>query len=125
MAHGLTMIQRETLEFIREYITRNGRPPTMREIGSRFGITNNATNDRLMGLERKGYIARGSMISRGIRPTCPPSTTHPDILRELTELIVSYATTTGYSLVTPEDVIACAQVAASMIARPRSERRTG
>jgi repressor LexA len=65
----LTDRQREILTYIRQHITENGYPPTVREIGSAFGIrSTNGVADHLKSLERKGYLARGSLKSRALRP---------------------------------------------------------
>jgi len=63
----MTPRQREVLEFIKEFIGRAGYPPSLREICARFGIkgAKNAAK-HLDALERKGFIRRGSHISRGI-----------------------------------------------------------
>ena len=46
---------------------RDGFPPTVAEIGLRFGIkSNNGVNDHLLALERKGYVTRSSK-ARSIR----------------------------------------------------------
>lgn len=66
--HGLTDRQRMCLDFIRAHIDDRGYPPTLREIGQRMGIkSTNGVNDHLRSLERKGYIARDDVKSRGIR----------------------------------------------------------
>lgn len=65
----LTERQREILTFIETYITDNGYPPTVREIGKAFGIrSTNGVSDHLKSLERKGYLERGSLKSRALRP---------------------------------------------------------
>lgn len=65
---GMTARQEDILNFITSEITRQGYPPTMREIGTRFGIrSTNGVQDHLRALERKGYIAREDLKSRGIR----------------------------------------------------------
>jgi repressor LexA len=69
MAKGLTKRQRAILEFIIESIREHGYPPTIAEIGLRFGITStNGVNDHLVALEKKGYIERSSK-ARGIHVT--------------------------------------------------------
>jgi len=69
MAKGITQRQREVLDFIIENIREVGYPPTIAEIGERFGITStNGVNDHLQALERKGYIERSSK-ARGIHVT--------------------------------------------------------
>jgi len=67
MLEELTFRQKEVLEFISDYIQREGYPPTFREIGKRFKVAStNAVNDILEALERKGYIKRRPYLSRSI-----------------------------------------------------------
>ena len=54
----LTARQREVLGFIRTFTERHGAPPTVREIGDRFGFTARAAFDHLRALERKGALHR-------------------------------------------------------------------
>lgn len=66
---NLTVRQKDILDFIREHIVENGYPPTVREIGAAFGIrSTNGVADHLKSLERKGYLSRGSLKSRALRP---------------------------------------------------------
>ena len=65
----LTDRQREILEFITQSITARGYPPTLREIGTHFGIrSTNGVNDHLRALEKKGYLQREDLKSRALRP---------------------------------------------------------
>jgi len=67
-APPLTQRQRAVLDCIRAAIQREGRPPTLREIGAAVGIrSTNGVNDHLKALEAKGYIDRTSFRSRGLR----------------------------------------------------------
>lgn len=67
---GLTTKQQQVLDYIRQSIRERGYPPTLREIGSRFGIkSTNGVNDHLKALESKGYLTREDMKSRSLRPT--------------------------------------------------------
>ena len=67
MAGALTRKQRAILDFIRSEIARRGRPPTIREIGERFGLSSTGSvRDHLRALERKGYIDRRRHLARGI-----------------------------------------------------------
>jgi repressor LexA len=69
MAKGLTRRQAGILDFIIECIRDNGMPPTIAEIGAKFGISStNGVNDHLLALEKKGYITRSSK-ARAIRVT--------------------------------------------------------
>jgi repressor LexA len=66
---GLTDRQREVLGFISDSIRKRGYPPTLREIGSHFGIrSTNGVNDHLRALEKKGYLHREDLKSRALRP---------------------------------------------------------
>ena len=64
----LTDRQAMVLRFIQDSIASAGYPPTIREIGERLKIrSTNGVNDHLKALERKGYITREDMKSRGLR----------------------------------------------------------
>lgn len=66
MAKNLTRRQAAILQFIIESIRDAGYPPTIAEIGLKFGIAStNAVNDHLLALQRKGFIHRSSK-ARGI-----------------------------------------------------------
>ena len=54
----MTSRQREVLTFIRGFTERNSAPPTVREIGERFGFTARAAFDHLRALELKGMLQR-------------------------------------------------------------------
>lgn len=54
----LTSRQQDVLDFIRAFSTRQGVPPTVREIGERFRVTPRAAFDHLRALERKGALQR-------------------------------------------------------------------
>ena len=77
----LTPRQRAVLDCIRDTLRRDGRPPTLREIGAAIGIrSTNGVSDHLKALEVKGFIDRASGRSRGLRilepgggPVTPPS----------------------------------------------------
>ncbi len=69
MAKELTPRQAVILEFIIESIRDHGYPPTIAEIGAKFGISStNAVHDHLVALDKKGYITRSSK-ARGIHVT--------------------------------------------------------
>ena len=66
---GLTERQRNVLDFISDSIRKRGYPPTLREIGSHFGIkSTNGVNDHLRALEKKGFLHREDLKSRTLRP---------------------------------------------------------
>lgn len=63
----LTEKQKKILEFIKEFITENGYPPTIEEIMERFSFSSpNAVITHLSALEKKGFIKRRENTSRGI-----------------------------------------------------------
>ncbi|MFQ5735833.1 MAG: transcriptional repressor LexA [Thermodesulfobacteriota bacterium] len=63
----ITGRQREILEFIKEFISESGYPPTLREICARFRIKGpKNAGKHLEALERKGFIRRSARISRAI-----------------------------------------------------------
>lgn len=73
---SLTPRQNEIYEFIRACIQQQGAPPTIPEIGAKFGMkSTNGVNDLLNVLERKGYIIRRRGTARGIALTdqAPPA----------------------------------------------------
>ena len=65
----LTDRQRQVLDFIRMFGERHGVPPTVREIGEKFGFTARAAFDHLRALERKGMLRRTPLKSRAISVT--------------------------------------------------------
>lgn len=62
----LTKKQLEILNFIKLSTEKSGYPPTIREIGERFGITTKGAYDHLKAIEKKGYIRCTSNKSRAI-----------------------------------------------------------
>lgn len=67
---ALTERQQAILDFIRESIVSNQRPPTLREMMKRFGIAStNGVVCHLDVLEAKGKISRDAKHANGIRMT--------------------------------------------------------
>ncbi len=60
----LTERQQAILDFINEHIEDNGFPPSIREIGSHFGIYPATVQDHISALERKGCIQKKKFQSR-------------------------------------------------------------
>jgi len=59
MKSFLTPRQREVLEFLKEYISERGYPPTLREVARELGIKwTKGIEKHLQALEKKGYIKR-------------------------------------------------------------------
>ena len=67
MKNKLTERQQEIYEFIRATLAERGIPPSMREVGEKFGIrSTNGVEGHLSALERNGLIVRERGKSRGI-----------------------------------------------------------
>ena len=74
----LTVRQAEILAFVGSYLREHAYPPTLREIGARFGIrSTNGVTDHLRALERKGFLTRDEMKSRAIRVVSPEAALVP------------------------------------------------
>lgn len=64
----LSRRQQRILEFVNGYVTENGYPPSIREIGAAVGISStSAVSYHLRRLEEKGYIGRDREVSRGLK----------------------------------------------------------
>jgi repressor LexA len=62
----LTDRQQSVLAFVEEFCSRQGYPPTVREVAAAFGIQPRAAVDHLAALKRKGYLHREPGVSRGL-----------------------------------------------------------
>ena len=58
MRKPLTKKQDRIFEFIRKHVQDTGYPPTVREIGMNFRISEKGAYDHLNAIEKKGYIRR-------------------------------------------------------------------
>jgi repressor LexA len=83
MLPPLTARQREVLEFVRQFMTKAGYPPTVREIGAHFGFVPRSVFDHLKALGRKGYLRRDPAKSRSLQILEPDSRAIPQSYREL------------------------------------------
>lgn len=63
---GLTIRQREVLEFIDGFIQQHKYPPTVRELAGHFAISLRGAYDHLKALNKKGFIRWGEGRSRAI-----------------------------------------------------------
>lgn len=67
MRDRLTERQNQVYEFLRVYIGTNGKPPTIKEIGTHLGIrSTNGVHKMIVALEKKGYLRRARHEARGI-----------------------------------------------------------
>jgi len=61
---------KKILQFLSDYQAKNDRPPSIREICAKVGISSTSVvNYDLDQLERRGYIKRVDRVSRGLRLT--------------------------------------------------------
>ena len=68
----LTDRQKDILDVIKQFIAQNGFPPTVREIGTRVGLSSSATTHfHLKKLTEKGYIKQDSSKNRTIELLVP------------------------------------------------------
>jgi len=66
--HNLTEKQRSVLTFVKSFIANKGYPPTRNEIARHFEYrSDNAVQDHLRGLAKKGAIEVARGVSRGIK----------------------------------------------------------
>lgn len=61
-----TQAQQDVLDFIAGFADLHGWAPTVAEMAAEFGISANAINQRLKGLERKGLVRRKPGAARAI-----------------------------------------------------------
>ncbi len=62
--------QENMLAFINDYVAKNGRPPTIREIGKAVGISSTSVvNYNLTKLKERGFLERDAEVSRGLKLT--------------------------------------------------------
>jgi len=85
MAVTLYKRQRQIVEFISQFIQKNGYSPTLQEIAQAIGVSSLATiHEHLQALERKGIIKKYDGAIRGIeiidRPTSETSSIELPIL---------------------------------------------
>jgi repressor LexA len=67
---GLSDRQKAILTFIQKYVSEQGRPPTIREIGGAVNISSTSVvNYNLTRLTEKGLLERDAEVSRGLRLT--------------------------------------------------------
>ncbi|MEX0907030.1 MAG: S24 family peptidase [Gemmatimonadota bacterium] len=68
MQKPLTELERNVLDYLFEYLRSNTYQPSIREIGTRFGIKSTKTvSELLQSLADKGWIERDPSRSRGVR----------------------------------------------------------
>ncbi len=67
MGNELTKKQKELLDFLKDFVSERGFPPTLREIASHFGLKGPRGPQKILNiLEKKGYIRKTPGESRAI-----------------------------------------------------------
>jgi len=67
MGNELTKKQKELFDFLKDFVSERGFPPTLREIASHFGLKGPRGPQKVLNiLERKGYIRKKRGESRAI-----------------------------------------------------------
>ncbi|MFH1035468.1 MAG: transcriptional repressor LexA [Pseudomonadota bacterium] len=67
MTRGLTDRQAQVLEFINSFLTRQGYPPTVREVASHFGFRSpRAAHDHMKALQKKGFLRSAPGLPRAL-----------------------------------------------------------
>ncbi len=80
--------QERILQFIWNYIRRNGRPPTIREIGKDVPISSTSVvSYNLKALRKRGLLERDADVSRGIRFTDMGRALFEDVSEAVTEAV--------------------------------------
>lgn len=64
--HPLTPLLKETLTYLEQHYATFGYMPTQRSIAEELKVSRSTINDRLIALEKKGYITRYHYAKRGI-----------------------------------------------------------
>ncbi len=76
----LTKRQKEILDFIREYLQREGYAPSLEEIGARFGLSSVATvHKHVQNLVEKGLLRKAWNRSRSIELVDPETSSGVEI----------------------------------------------
>jgi repressor LexA len=89
MVEGLTNRQREILDMIVEHMQREGRPPSIPEIASHFGMKSpNGVAKHLAALEAKGAIekghgARAIKLADWVMPPTAPDVAYAPVLGKI------------------------------------------
>lgn len=66
---GITARQQEVLDFISDFTKENTYPPTVREIGTHFGISLRAVQDHIAALQKKGALSQSQKKARSLTLT--------------------------------------------------------
>ena len=109
---GLTLRQREVLEFINGFIGRRKYPPTVRELAGHFAISVRGASDHLKALGKKGFIRGGEGRSRAIEVLDSGT---PEPPRELVRVPLLGAVAAGAPVLAEENFEGTVGVAAELL----------
>ena len=113
MRKKLTERQRAIYEFLSQSIREKGYPPTIREVMEAFDIAStNGVRTTLAALEKKGYIKRHPMLSRGIELT---DYIERDVPAEVREVPVIGRVAAGEPILAAENVESTVAVDTSFV----------
>lgn len=66
MSKSITSRQKQVLELVAAFIREHGIPPTIRDIAALYTCSVKGAYDHVLALQRKGYLERNKLQSRGI-----------------------------------------------------------
>jgi repressor LexA len=98
---GLTPAQERALATIRQFSSRHGFPPTVKELGQELGIAPASAHELMTGLQRKGYLRRSPGKARSLEVLRRPG---PDTT-ELVSVPIVGRVPAGTPLLAAENVI--------------------
>lgn len=105
----LTRRQKQIVDYLGDYIERNGYAPSFEEIAEQFSFNSLATvHEHLTNLERKGYIRRSHNESRGIEMVPPrgqSGATELPLLGQVAAGEPIEAVTSGETIAVPNDLL--------------------
>ena len=122
MKNDLTQRQKNILDFIQEYISFNGYPPTYREIGKQFGITSTfGVKRHIDALIKKGFLNSESNTSRTLSLTDLNSVNHKGkLIPESLPIPIVGRVAAGYPVLAEENIEGTLSIDASLIKRRKN-----
>ena len=115
----LTEKQKEILNFIKSFISENGYPPTLREIGSFFNIASTfGVKRHLDALKKKGYLNISSNASRAISVNTSLNTGFEKVIsrfEDIHQIPVVGRVAAGSPILAEENIDGCISIDRSFI----------
>lgn len=117
MSKELTDRQQNILNFIKEYVSDNGFPPTYREIGHNFSIASTfGVKRHLDALVKKGFITVEGNASRTLSLTSLANPAqHSKYSEELYELPIIGRVAAGYPILAEQNIEGTLSIQANLI----------